>query len=240
MSSTPLVVTHQCALIRDVLHCIITKSRFPPVRILPTLDEDTENYLGSAGICIWLLGVKECTSTTNDLVRRVVAVNPSVRPVILAEFHTAKDIVLALASGACGFLCQDIPSKQLIKSLELVVLGQTVMPPHPAAFAEIAGQFKETCEVEASDALQVNGDYKASRVSCPPQLLRSPPTVLGLQMAEQPAPSSGKDVVRGLSPRELMILRTLHRRRVEQDHCAQAGNHRVDGEGPHEGHLAET
>src|SRR6478672_4269652 len=122
MSSTPLVVTHPCALVRDALGHILAKSQFRLARILPTLDGDTENYLGSAGICIWLLGVREHASTTSDLVRRVVAANPSVRPVILAASHTPKDIVPALAAGACGFLCQDIPSKQLIKCLELVAL----------------------------------------------------------------------------------------------------------------------
>src|SRR6476619_583113 len=113
ISSTPLVVTHPCALVRDALRRILTKSQFRPVRTLPTLDGGAENYLGSAGICIWLLGVREYGSTTNDLVRRVVAAIPSVRPVILAESHTAQDIVLALASGARGFLCQNVPSKQL-------------------------------------------------------------------------------------------------------------------------------
>ena len=127
MCSTPLVVTHPCALVRDALHRILTKSQFRPERILPTLDEGAENYLGSAGICIWLLGVRECTSTTNDLVRRVVAANPSVRPVILAASHTPKDVLLALEAGAFGFLNQNIPSKQLVKSLELVALGQTVI-----------------------------------------------------------------------------------------------------------------
>src|SRR6478672_5316540 len=122
MSSTPLVVTHPCALVRDALLRILAKSRFRPVRILPTLDGGAENYLGSAGICIWLLGVRECATTTNDLVRRLVAANPTVKPVILAASHTPKDIVPALAAGACGFLCQDIPSKQLIKCLELVAL----------------------------------------------------------------------------------------------------------------------
>ena len=152
MSSTPLVVTHPCALIRDALCHILTKSQFRPVRILPTLDGGAENYLGSAGICIWLLGVREYASTTNDLVRRVVAANPSVRPVILAESHTAQDIVPALASGVFGFLCQNIPSKQLIKSLELVVLGQTVIHPqfHLAAFAQMAVQSHPTREFRSN------------------------------------------------------------------------------------------
>ena len=163
MCSTPLVVTHPCALVRDALDRILTKSQFRPVRILPTLDGAAENYLGSAGICIWLLGVRECASSTNDLLRRAVAANPSVRPVILAEFHTAKDIVFALASGAFGFLSQDIPSKQLIKSLELVVLGQTVIHPqfHQMAFAQMGVESHLTREFEATSASSGNGGYKA-------------------------------------------------------------------------------
>ena len=90
MGSTPLVVTHPCALVRDALHRILTKSQFRPLHILATLDVVAENYPGEGGICIWLLGVRECSSTTNDLVRRVVGANPSVRPVILAASHTRK------------------------------------------------------------------------------------------------------------------------------------------------------
>jgi two-component system, NarL family, nitrate/nitrite response regulator NarL len=213
MSSTPLVVTHPCALTRDALRCILGNSQFRPFRILPTLDGDAENYLVS-GICIWLLGVRECTPNINDLLRRVVAANPSVRPVILAESHTAKDMVLALASGARGFLCQDISSKQFIKSLELVALGQTVvhLQFHLAAFAQVAVQSHPIQEFQATSATQGNGGCKAiaelprySEVGCPAALLALPAD-------ETPGISNGGtagDVVRALSRRELVILRTL-------------------------------
>jgi hypothetical protein len=89
VSSTPLVVTHPCALVRDALHRILTKSQFRPVDILPTLDV-AENYPHEAGLSIWLLGVSECSSTTNDLVRRVVGANPSVRGVTPRPARTIK------------------------------------------------------------------------------------------------------------------------------------------------------
>ena len=212
MSSTPLVVTHPCTLVREALRCILTKSQFRSVRILPTLDGGAENYLGSAGICIWLLGVREYASTTNDLVRRLVAAHPSIRPVILAESHTPKDIMPALASGARGFLCQDIPSKQLIKSLELVALGQTVIHPqfHLAAFAQMAVQSHPIREFEATSATPGSNGYKAiaelprhSEVQAPFGLLAAD---------ERPGTSNGRtagDVVPALSRRELVILRTL-------------------------------
>src|SRR4029077_13655138 len=193
-----------CALVRDALRCILTKSRFRPVRILPTLDGGAENHLGSAGICIWLLGVRECASITNDLVRRVVAANPSVRPVILAEFHTANDIIPALASGACGFLCQNIPGKQLIKSLELVLLGPTVMFPQfrLAAVAQKAVQSHPTREFEATRASSGNGGYNVN-AEFPPHSEVQPPTVLlASPAAETLGTSNGGpagEVVRDLS-----------------------------------------
>ena len=213
MCSTPLVVTHPCALVRDALRRILTKSQFRPVRILPTLDEGAENYPGSAGICIWLLGVRECTSTTNDLVRRVVAANPSVRPVILAASHTPKDVLLALEAGAFGFLCQNIPSKQLIKSLELVALGQTVIHPqfHLAAFAQMTVQSHPTREFEATSG-PGNGGYKAIAALPPHSEVLSPAALVALPAAETAGTSNGGpagDVVRDLSRRELVILRTL-------------------------------
>ena len=208
MCSTPLVVTHPCALVRDALHRILTKSQFRPLRILPTLDEGAENYLGSAGICIWLLGVRECA--TNDLVRRVVAAKPSVRTVILAESHTAQDIVLALKAGVFGFLSQNIPSKQLIKSLELVALGQTVIHPqfHPAAFAQMAVQSHPTLEFEATSY----GGYKAIAELPRHSEMQPLAALLTLPAAETAGTSNGGsagDVVRALSRRELVILRTL-------------------------------
>ena len=93
----------------------IAKSPFRPVHILPVPSEETESYLASAGACIWLLAVNECGPTTNDLVRKVVASNPSLRAVILTASHTSNDILPAFLAGACGFLGQDIPSKHLIK-----------------------------------------------------------------------------------------------------------------------------
>ena len=134
--------------------------------------------------------------------------------VILAASHTPKDIMPALASGARGFLCQDIPSKPLIKSLELVALGQTVIHPqfHLAAFAQMAVQSHPIREFEATSATQGNGGCKAIAELPRYSEVRCPDALLALSAAEAPGISNGGtagDVVRALSRRELVILRTL-------------------------------
>ena len=187
VTSTPLVVTHPCALVRDALHGIFSKSQFRPLHILPTADAVAENYPGEAGLSVWLVGVRECSSTTNDLVRRVVGANPSVRPVILAASHTPKDVLLALEAGAFGFLNQNIPSKQLVKSLELVALGQTVIHHHAHLMAV------------AQPATQSH----PMRAPAPPLAL---PAIEASGKSDDGPPN---DVVRNLSRRELAILRNL-------------------------------
>ena len=153
-SVTPLIVTYPCALVRDGLRPILAKSPFRPVHILPMLNEETESYLASAGACIWLVGVNECGPTTNDLVRKVVATNPSLRAVILTASHTPNDILPAFLAGACGFLGQDIPSKHLIKSLELIALGQSVdassLSANGPRFARWAGNSEVAAQSELS------------------------------------------------------------------------------------------
>jgi two-component system, NarL family, nitrate/nitrite response regulator NarL len=205
-SVTPLIVTHPCALVRDGLRPLLAKSPFRPVHILPALNEETESYLAGAGVCIWLVGVNEYRPTTNDLVRRAVAANPSLRAVILAASHTAADILPAFQAGACGFLRQDIPSKQLIKSLELVALGQSVMHPHFQQMALTSPAGPKTGVIAVSE-LSADNDRTASIQLFPPRLpdLRSPD--FRATAGEQPMP--GNDVARSLSRRELMILRTL-------------------------------
>jgi two-component system, NarL family, nitrate/nitrite response regulator NarL len=206
-SVTPLIVTHPCALVRDGLRPILAKSPFRLVDILPALNEETGSYLASAGVCIWLVGVNECGPATNDLVRSVVATNPSIRAVILTASHTAADILPAFQAGACGFLRQDIPSMQLIKSLELVALGESVMHPHFQQMVLTSPAGPETGVLALNGELSAANDRMANIQLFPPRLadMRSPES--RALASEQPTP--GNEVVRSLSRRELVILRTL-------------------------------
>ncbi len=206
-SPIPLVVTHPCALVRDGLREILSKSSFRPVHILPALNQDAEGVLASGGVCIWLVGVNECGPAANDLVRSVVAANPSVRAVILTASHTAACILPAFQAGACGFLRQDIPSKQLIKSLELVALGQSVMHPHFQQMALTSPAGPETGVVAVGSELSADNDRTANIQLFPPRLADMRSLEARGPAGELPMP--GNDVARSLSRRELVILRTL-------------------------------
>ena len=200
MSGTPVVVTHPCSLFQDGLRQTLTRSRFRPVRLLCTVNEDVERYLQSAHDCVWLLGVDKFEATNEQLVRQTKMSNHAVRVVILAASQVASDIVRALNAGACGFLRQDITGDQLLKSLELIMTGQTVIYPQ---FWMTASQAK------AQHDGVTDGANKASYLL--PHLASvaaaSCERVAGEDPSCESLPRGGS--ARGLSSRELAILRTL-------------------------------
>jgi len=99
------------------------------VRLFCTVSEDAEGYLQSVDCCVWLFGVDKFEAANEQLVRQITMSNHAIRVVIIAASQVANDIVRALNAGACGFLRQDITGDQLLKSLELIVTGQTVIYP---------------------------------------------------------------------------------------------------------------
>ena len=193
--STPLVVTHSCTLLHDGLRQIFKKSAFGPVRVVSTLDAETEAYILGQERCVWLVGIEKDNSSTNGLVRRVTATNPGVKAVVLAADQRESDIVAVVQAGACGYLCQDISPERLIKSLELIAHHQMVVYAHRPA----AGDEREdasTQKVLRSDPqLSLSSDSKVSFGH--------------FSTEEGELKSQVSSVALGLTRREMLILHSL-------------------------------
>jgi two-component system nitrate/nitrite response regulator NarL len=197
--SLPIVVTHPSTLFHNGLRQLFTKSRFRPVRIATALNEELETYLRSQSSCVWLTGVERSISATSALVRTIVAANPGVKAVLLAAAQTPEDIVVALRSGACGFLCQDIPGERLLRSLELIALGEMVVHPQ-LAWSPAAN------ESDTSSSYVIGLAREGA-----PQLLqtlgsRSMPSGMDCEAASD---RQSAESVPSLSRREMLILRML-------------------------------
>jgi DNA-binding NarL/FixJ family response regulator len=129
---SPIVVTHPSPLLHSGLHQLLVKS-FRPVRIATALTDDLEAYLVSLESAVWVMGVERSSAATNALVRKVVAANACVKPVIMAASQEPAEIVAALNAGACGYVRQDIAGEMLLKSLELITHGEMTVCPQLAS-----------------------------------------------------------------------------------------------------------
>ena len=161
------------------------------MRVVSTLDAETEAYIRAQKECVWLLGIKKDSVTTCDLTRRVVATNPGVKAVVLAAHDRPNDVVAVLRAGACGFLYHDILGEPLIKSLELIAHHQMVVhAPCPAVGQE---QKDSSAQEQRSRDPQLSPPYDSETSSSL------------FSIAESQAGS----VIRGLTRREMLILQSL-------------------------------
>ena len=195
----PIVVTHPSTLFHNGLRHLFAKSRFRPVRIATSLNEELEKYLASLESCVWLTGVG-CLSSTDFLLQKVVTANPGVKAVILAASPKPEDILVALRAGACGFLSQDLPGETLLRSLELIAHGEMIVHPQFAWNSAAAGDALTNGESEKVSALvTTNGKPQLTQRFRP----RSP-----LAVAAEAA-NEDQSGVPSLSRREMLILRML-------------------------------
>jgi two-component system nitrate/nitrite response regulator NarL len=168
------------------------------------VDVNVEHLVRSTEGCIWLLGVERFHPDVERLVQRIKTSNPDVRIVVFAASNDPSDIVRALNAGVSGFLCQNIPSGQLLKSLELVLLGETIIYPHYQPMAR-RGTRRQG---EANDAMSA-GDEPVNTASYPIARLNSGEAIGELTAEQSSSDNSAAGNAKGLSRREILILRTL-------------------------------
>ena len=149
--STSVVVTHPCSLLHEGLRQTLRSARFGPVRISSSLSERTQKYFSSVESCLWLYGVQRCVSDTCATVTSVVSKSPGVKAVIFAAYRVPGDATSALESGACGFLSQEIDGAALVKSLDVIARGGTVVDQCLTSGSRFVAQSK-CCELQAEDA----------------------------------------------------------------------------------------
>ncbi len=79
-----------------------------------------------------LVEMPDETAAVLDVLERLEAVYPDTPAVVLHDTVSMATLAACLAAGASGFLTKDITPDALLRSLELVVLGETVFPTHLA------------------------------------------------------------------------------------------------------------
>ena len=197
----PIVVTHPSTLFHNGLRHLFAKSRFRPVRIATSLNEELEKYLESLESCVWLTGVEGCLSSTNILLQKVVTANPGVKAVILAASQKPEDIVAALRAGACGFLSQDLPGETLLRSLELIAHGEMIVHPQFA--------WNPACRRRRRDKRQIREGQRPGHDERQAAAHSALSAEIALAVAAEAANENQTSDVPSLSRREMLILRML-------------------------------
>jgi two-component system nitrate/nitrite response regulator NarL len=127
-NSISIVITHPCTLFREGLRQILIGAQFRPVLTAANVEDASACNPCSTPICVWLMALEKFNTSSFDSLRRHSTSSPDLTIVVLADCYTPDDVWAALEAGASGFLDHDICRERLIKALELIVLGETVVP----------------------------------------------------------------------------------------------------------------
>lgn len=158
-----------------------------PVCTNPLLRLGLENILSEAGFVVWhdildgfsslpavddelpalfIIDGSSFASGAIDLIRRLKTHAPVARIVILADAFNPGAVSAAWSAGAHGFCLSTYKQDVLIKSLELVMLGETVIPAEivlPIAGISVYNTYSE--RTGSSNGTRFNG-HSVRKLSC--------------------------------------------------------------------------
>jgi len=119
-------------LVREGLASLLSSTNYKPVMSVSSIDElDEETTFGTTEIGLFIIGRDALTKTCHepalpelDMLRQQ---HPDSKVLVLSDTFNLADVVAALRAGANGYLMDTLTSDVLVKSLDLVMLGETVL-----------------------------------------------------------------------------------------------------------------
>jgi two-component system, NarL family, nitrate/nitrite response regulator NarL len=129
------------SLFREGLLLILSTTAFRVCKVAATIDDLSLQSIPISRPVLFLIGAEGAHAGTTALaVGRVREHNSSARIVVLGDRCELNDALAVFRAGADGYLFEQISRDALIKSLDLVMLGVTVLP---AAIMRVVGEEHE-------------------------------------------------------------------------------------------------
>jgi two-component system, NarL family, nitrate/nitrite response regulator NarL len=124
-------------LFREGLLLILSATAFRVCKVAATIDDLSLQSTRTSRPFLFLIGTGGNHAATAPTVERLRKHNPSARIVVLSDRCELNDALAVLRAGADGYVFEQISRDALIKSLDLVMLGVTVLP---AALMRLVGE----------------------------------------------------------------------------------------------------
>jgi two-component system nitrate/nitrite response regulator NarL len=124
------------SLFREGLLRILSTTAFRVTKVAATIDDLTLQSIRTSRPVLFLIGAAGDYAVTALMVGRLKEQNRTARIVVLSDRCDLEDALAAFRAGADGYVFEQISCDTLIKSLDLVMLGVTILP---AALMRLVG-----------------------------------------------------------------------------------------------------
>jgi DNA-binding NarL/FixJ family response regulator len=122
------VLVGPSALLREGLTRILSVANFRIVASTSCVDDLVLTALPKHGSILLIIDAGDDLDTAVGQVERFKEQHPTGRIAVLADHNLLSNIVSAFRAGANGYFIKVAPCDAFIKSLELVMLGETILP----------------------------------------------------------------------------------------------------------------
>jgi two-component system, NarL family, nitrate/nitrite response regulator NarL len=130
------------ALIREGLASLLASTNYKPVTSVSSIAELGRELDFATGIGLFIID-RNALAQTSELALSEISTlrhqHPHSRVLVLSDAFDFSDVLAVLRGGAAGYLMNTLTSETLIKSLDLVMLGETVLT---AEFVRALGEMR--------------------------------------------------------------------------------------------------
>ncbi len=204
------------ALLREGLASLLADTDYKPSRCVACLEDLTADDAALDGVKLIIISADamppRCEKTSRPTLQSLCQLYPDARILILSDTLNTEDVAAALRAGVNGYLLNTVSPEVLIKSLDLVMLGETVL----------ASEFSRTVWQAGLGATAVVASEDQSEVA---KGGTSP----------SPHPMKARQELRSFSTRETAILARLVHGELQQEDRVRHRHRRGNRKDPRQG-----
>ncbi|MCG7391959.1 response regulator transcription factor [Microvirga sp. ACRRW] len=128
LEATPTLLVESNTLLREGLRRILAETAYNPVALSSSLDEVLTGWESDSPSFLLIMdGSRNHAEACSDI-RQIKEQYASARVLMLVDQYDLKQIISAFQAGADAYLVKSVSCEVLVKTLDLVMLGEVVFP----------------------------------------------------------------------------------------------------------------
>jgi len=133
--SVGVILVGKCSLLRDGLARILRSAHFRVLASVRCADDLPISKIHPHQMLFLVIRTGDDFYATVEQVGALKNCHPDGRLAVVADHYQPFELVSAFRAGATGYFVDDMSSDAFVKSVELVMMGETVFPPELLSFA---------------------------------------------------------------------------------------------------------
>ncbi len=126
--TTPTLLVEPNTLLREGLRRILAETAYNPVALSASFDEVLAAWKPEAAPFMLIMDGARDHEEACDQIRQIKKQSSSARVLMLVDQYDLKQIITAFQAGADAYLVKSVSCEVLVKTLDLVMLGEIVFP----------------------------------------------------------------------------------------------------------------